>query len=371
MECRLCLCSTPVESSVSIHDSLHPLAQRIWDCCRLQVRKDDNLPNFICRSCESKLEMLINFKNICIHNNETRKLTKCLVIKSEEVILDDLMWENENDIDSLPNVCNTSVINEASKWESNASKQGDLIENADSLVHGKEICSSNNDISLEKLPSMNTLYNIKSYNTECKSRPLIKESTLFKCNICSKSFACKNAHTRHFKSHTRKKSYKCDICLKSFISKRNLVEHINCHSEIKPHKCDTCSKSFNSKSSYNKHLKTHTEGKRYKCELCLKTFSRKFVYTRHLKIHTGIKLYKCEICSKSVNSKTSFTEHMNSHNGIKPHQCTICSKSFARKYTLIAHVNFHNGIKPHECEICLKTFHSQSSFRTHVKLNHT
>ncbi|XP_077287248.1 uncharacterized protein LOC143912013 isoform X2 [Arctopsyche grandis] len=91
MECRLCLYSGPAESSVSIHDDLHPLAQHIWICSRLQIKKNGGLPDTICVVCVN------NFRNICLQNYLTSKLKldMCLDIKTEEVLLEDLTWENE------------------------------------------------------------------------------------------------------------------------------------------------------------------------------------------------------------------------------------------------------------------------------------
>ncbi|XP_077300440.1 uncharacterized protein LOC143921150 isoform X2 [Arctopsyche grandis] len=97
MCCRLCLCYVPASSSISIHDNPKPLAERISTCCGLQVERDDGLPDIICISCEANLNRFTNFKNICIKNDKMVKhnLDHCLDFKCEEVILDDLIWQNE------------------------------------------------------------------------------------------------------------------------------------------------------------------------------------------------------------------------------------------------------------------------------------
>ncbi|XP_077297103.1 uncharacterized protein LOC143918886 isoform X2 [Arctopsyche grandis] len=73
MECRLCLYSVPVESSVSIFDDAHPLVQRIWTCCRLQIEKGNGLPDKICLSCVNNLEMISSFRNACLESVKTSK----------------------------------------------------------------------------------------------------------------------------------------------------------------------------------------------------------------------------------------------------------------------------------------------------------
>lgn len=61
-----------------------------------QVEKDDGLPESICLSCESNLEVLNDFKKSCFQNDETvrQRLIKCVRIKVEEVLLDDLDWKD-------------------------------------------------------------------------------------------------------------------------------------------------------------------------------------------------------------------------------------------------------------------------------------
>ncbi|XP_077289788.1 uncharacterized protein LOC143913699 [Arctopsyche grandis] len=99
MECRLCLCSAPAGSFVSIHDDSHPpgLAQRILTCCRLRVRKGDHLPDMICLSCVNNLELLDSFRNACFQSDTTSRvgLDKYLKVEPEEVLVEDLIWENE------------------------------------------------------------------------------------------------------------------------------------------------------------------------------------------------------------------------------------------------------------------------------------
>ncbi|XP_077287924.1 uncharacterized protein LOC143912515 isoform X2 [Arctopsyche grandis] len=105
MECRLCLFSASPKSLVSIHDNLHPLAQRIWSCCRLQVNKDDGLTDRICLPCVKNLELLNSFRSVCLQSDETSKRSsnKQSDIKVEEVLLEDLKWEDESKDDSPAN----------------------------------------------------------------------------------------------------------------------------------------------------------------------------------------------------------------------------------------------------------------------------
>ncbi|XP_077287618.1 uncharacterized protein LOC143912227 isoform X3 [Arctopsyche grandis] len=120
MECRLCLCSAPSESSVSIHDDPHPLIQRIRKCCQMPVEKGDTLPDTICLSCVKNLELFYTFRNVCIQSNEIAKLrlVERAKIKTEEVLLEDLTWKDEMGMNSPSNAYGSVVNDEKNERES-------------------------------------------------------------------------------------------------------------------------------------------------------------------------------------------------------------------------------------------------------------
>ncbi|XP_077292396.1 uncharacterized protein LOC143915571 [Arctopsyche grandis] len=122
MECRLCLCFAPVESSMSIYDNSHPLVQRIWTCCQLHVTRDDRLPDTVCFSCVNNLEFFSNFRNVCLKSDEAlnQRLVERLDIKMEKRIIEDLSSKNESAAILPPNICNPPVNNKINEWKSNA-----------------------------------------------------------------------------------------------------------------------------------------------------------------------------------------------------------------------------------------------------------
>ena len=89
----------------------------------------------------------------------------------------------------------------------------------------------------------------------------IRESKIFKCDSCAKSFTQSNNLTRHIKTiHEGHKDYKCDSCGKSFAQPG--VE------------CDSCVKAFTEAGSLTRHIKTvHEHRKDFKCETCGKSFT--------------------------------------------------------------------------------------------------
>ncbi|XP_077297450.1 uncharacterized protein LOC143919133 [Arctopsyche grandis] len=326
MECRLCLGSAPAETSVSIFGDPHPqrLEQRIRTCCQIQVIRGDGLPDMVCLSCKTNLELLISFREACFRSYETSqlRLDDCLKIKTEEVLLEDVICDDEP---SLP------------------------------IIH-----QENNEICSKPFPSESKLV------LHTKEKP-------FKCVICLKSYSQRSNLSYHKKSHTGIRSHKCDICLKSFIRKNHLASHIRSHTGEKPYKCEICLKPFSEKSSLRIHKKSHTgpHVKPHKCEICLKYFSQKSSLVIHVKLHTGKKPYKCDICLKAFAQKSSLLLHNKVHTGIKPHKCDICLKSFIHKNVLVIHLRTHTGEKPYECEICLKSFAQKSKLKLHKTKAHS
>ncbi|XP_077300976.1 uncharacterized protein LOC143921521 isoform X2 [Arctopsyche grandis] len=291
MECRLCLCSASPETFVSIHGDPHQsnLVQCIWTGCRLRVVKDDKLPDTICLSCVNNLELLDSFRNACFRSDTTSRmeLDKCLKVKPEEVLLEDLNWDDELGADLPANI-------------SSSSDDGD--------IHRGKISST------EMMDAVNT--------------PADK----FKLR------------------KTLDKKHNCNICSKSFNRKKYLNAHMHIHTVAKPYQCDICSKSFSFQSLLSRHVKSHNRDNLYKCDVCLKSFTRKSSLAVHMSIHTGVKPHKCDICSKSFARKHDLMIHMRCHSGAKPFKCDLCLKSFILKYDLSVHKVIHTGEQLHKCK---------------------
>ncbi|XP_077300952.1 uncharacterized protein LOC143921496 [Arctopsyche grandis] len=237
MDCRLCLCSGPAESFVSIHGNSHPhLAQRISSCCQLQVKKDDRLPDKICRSCNNNLDLLISFRKVCHRSDEISKLklNTCLNIKPEEVLLEDLIWENEFDVHSPLNVSNTPVNNVMSERESSTSEQTNSEPSIHSIGNIKPEEVLLEDLIWENESDANSLANAN--NTPVTDQMM---RYLYKCDICFHTFTRKDSFTRHIKNHAGLKPYKCDICVKSYHLKAYLIRHIKTHAHTHTYKYHT------------------------------------------------------------------------------------------------------------------------------------
>ncbi|XP_077298193.1 uncharacterized protein LOC143919647 [Arctopsyche grandis] len=260
MECRLCLCSAPPEVFVSIHGDPHP--QQLLTL----VRKGDHLPDIICHSSVNNQELLDSFRSACLQSDEKSRM---VLIKTEEVLLEDVIWEDEPDGDFPTNISSSPNNDE---------------------IHEVKITSDDNR------PEM------KNNSNEVTHTTSHAQKNLYECDIC------------HF----------TDICLKSFKTNYELNTHKHAHSGVKPHKCDICSRYFTRKSSFVKHMNIHSGLKPYKCEICSKSFVQKYYLVRRLSIHSEENEFNCDIRLKFFKTKNFFIELMNIHNGLKPHKFNIC-----------------------------------------------
>ncbi|XP_077289967.1 uncharacterized protein LOC143913825 [Arctopsyche grandis] len=128
------------------HAHLHTIARRYngnnWTCCQLQVRKGDHLPDTICLSCVNNLKLLDSFRNSGCQNDTTSrvKLDESLKVKPEEVLLEDLIWEDDLGADLPPNISSSS--------NNGGTSEGKITWNDNTA----EIIDTNRHILAEPLP---------------------------------------------------------------------------------------------------------------------------------------------------------------------------------------------------------------------------
>ncbi|XP_077293831.1 uncharacterized protein LOC143916561 [Arctopsyche grandis] len=360
MECRLCLCSAASLSSASIYDNPGVLVHQIWKCCQLQMKKGDGLPNTICASCETNLKFFTDFKTICIQNNDMlrRKLAESLNIKTEEIILDDLRWEDES---------NFSTEYRRNEMRAKIEDKNNVI------ITDPSIKSTNTNKILMCDKDGSSMINERKYSTEKLmyeiNVPLMRSSDEFVCDHCRKTFYRKSELRSHISTHNKQSPYKCNVCVKAFRTGVRLRRHMNQHTGEKPHTCETCLKTFIYKSLMLTHMKSHTSERPHKCQVCSKSFKNKYILKEHVKNHTGLKSFKCEVCLKYFTHKRCLNSHSKTHSGKKPYQCDICSKSFACKPYLVVHMDSHDSEKPHKCETCPKSFAYKHRLIRHMKIH--
>ena len=117
---------------------------------------------------------------------------------------------------------------------------------------------------------------------------------MFECTECQKRFTTQHSLTTHKNIHTDK--HKCSNCQQRFYTNQALKSH-NCEITLKRRNkettyfCQMCLKSFACKNAFNRHKIAHTD--KFKCSGCDKGFKDNNSLQRHkLKISNCVKFKK-------------------------------------------------------------------------------
>ncbi|XP_077295433.1 uncharacterized protein LOC143917726 [Arctopsyche grandis] len=423
MGCRLCLdVNAPVdifekdEDQLQLQQRQQSLQQCIWNCCQLQVERDDGLPDKLCSLCATKLNSFLLFKIVSKQTDELLRaqLDKKVPIKPEEntfeypYIIDvkssQFIPKSEEGTSSTSNVIK---LNKFPTFEDLQVENELLFDEPEIKIdkYNNEDANGKFDefkMTIKNKKSLKSLLK-SSKKTDTKKKVRIRISSTSKlkhnCGVCGKNFTTGRSLKDHSLIHLNVKDFKCTECDKTYRRKNDLVVHQSKHFKNEKYKCATCGKILCNSVSLNNHKSTHSESKNYSCEICGRKFRLakqfkahmniihlkvkpyqcdscgKLFATRehcrkHAEIHSQVPKYECDYCGKKVNFKHSLLSHFRTHTGERPYKCEYCLKSFGLRKTLNSHILQHTGENPFKCEICLKGFKQKCNLKSHMKYNH-
>ncbi|XP_072397825.1 uncharacterized protein [Diabrotica undecimpunctata] len=308
--CRTCLHSNKEFSSIfdeiNFKNKKLSIPYILETCTLLQVSKEDQFPQYICKLCLVQLEQAYLFREKC--HDSYKKLGET-INSIKQLDKTETLPENNYEV-------KTDIKNECTKY-----KYSSPYYERDNVING---CDSDSD--------------------DYKTQTDLLENSKYKCVVCTQVFLNKIELENHNKQHLDTKKLSCDVCGKvftSFISSSLLASHLRIHSGDKPYSCKFCNKTFTHSSGMNKHLKTHLDLKPYRCKYCPKKFSSTFYCNIHMRKHTGEKPLKCNVCQKCFSDPKNFKQHKLIHTGVKPFLCISCGKSFRRNHHLTVHMKTH------------------------------
>ncbi|XP_045209229.2 zinc finger protein 236-like isoform X2 [Mercenaria mercenaria] len=133
-----------------------------------------------------------------------------------------------------------------------------------------------------------------------------KNSSVFKCYLCSEMLPSLGKMQNHLSVHYHKNNvnYQCCFCDKIFQQKAYMQDHMR-----RKHSSDISSLCNTKDSSliYNGQL---DEDSSLSCRFCLKKFDNMISLHKHTRLHTWSKNYCCKICGKTFSQYTSLQMHI-------------------------------------------------------------
>ncbi|XP_026735520.1 zinc finger protein 878-like [Trichoplusia ni] len=253
---------------------------------------------------------------------------------------------------------------------------------------------------------------IKEWQKSTKRR--ITSETVYKCDICFKSFANANSHRIHIASHDPSQgSAECPVCKLRF---KNIVvakSHAK-RAHGKKFYCKSCPKTFNNVGVAKKHQRWHS-GYVYRCPCCpFTSLHESSLGVHRRRAHAGrvrgiktntcttqtiaeeidrSKEYRCEECDIVFVSEAAKRLHTltSSQHRIKTESCSQltsdttvsmscngCGKDFSSLRDLVTHTRaehprlkrHRNDIYPTQCELCGEAVSSRKKHWQHMRRQH-
>ncbi|KAJ4433544.1 hypothetical protein ANN_15853 [Periplaneta americana] len=155
----------------------------------------------------------------------------------------------------------------------------------------------------------------------------------------------------------------------------------NAKEEWKTHwgiKCNQCEQIFPFKSQFDRHYRSSYDKKPiYTCSYCNKTMEKYSTFrlhtrgglTAHQNVHKLGRRFMCDVCGKTFTQKVNMQQHVKHHTGERPFACEKCGKCFAEKSHLNRHYSFHSEKRPFQCTICLKMYKTERCLKVHAMVH--
>lgn len=136
----------------------------------------------------------------------------------------------------------------------------------------------------------------------------------------------------------------------------------------KPYKCETCSKSFACPSRLNRHMVSHATGRSYQCEECDRWFKTRETQMKHMKIKHAEIYDKIMLEKKKKKMENEVKVVLTKETRFAKKTCPICQYVCRSLKDLQAHVRKHG--KKFKCENCEKMYTSEATLCAHQRKYH-
>lgn len=377
-KCRICL----HDGSIYIFRETgpHDIPKYITALTGILIKRNDNLPKYICDECYESLENAILFRktaqltHLLLKRNKSRfpfKRFRPIPTRFQRNEIENQRVKDENGRKHL------LVKQEPTSEEDEIENYDDKCLNSDSPEDKNRVCLK---IALEPEVTESEQYECTKTNISVKREVTTddEKKTEVKDDF---RIMCKEKEDKinqNFKEIVNESK----LAKKSF-NDRTYTEHVKIRKKIaeiikmrKKIECKLCNKYLYNSECYIKHMKCFHKnepdndtikrfGDRIQCEICKKRIVY-FKYHSHVK---NVHFYAAQTHPKVKAETKKPTQKTKRKKVPRKRECPICKKSYTRRYYIL-HLELHKMKETGEpaqciCEVCGKLFKLQTTLRAH------
>ncbi|GLH15354.1 Protein suppressor of hairy wing [Gryllus bimaculatus] len=415
--CRLCAGETISGVVIYSSEGLHLcLEEKILQCLRIEISKEDVLPKKVCCPCQTRLEESHRF---AVQANEVQRTLELLVQKSRiieqniDVKLEELDIKDEiNDlpldvtIETASERKNESKINLprenyniAGVQSSTVSKNQVKTENA-----RRDECSNRYASKLKK-QHQKTDSDLQSSELETNKNAMCSFPSPSQCLVSDDAENTDaNEQEKRESDEDVKERWEVEeeeiadeYEIEENVEEMNIINDSESHNEFQPYKLDGTTNDDLIESemkfrtgeeeeeedddddeegeeggekdvdeSTKEEWKTHWG---IKCNECDEVFPYRSQFDKHYRgSYDKIPIYTCSYCNKSMEKYSTFRSHCYRHVTEGRYRCEYCQKGFSLRSMLHVHILAkHTSVKPFICEECGKGFVTRPGLNIHLK----
>lgn len=325
--CRLCL-TDQNELYPIFGDNTADLVEKIYDCTRVEISKNNGMPALICQQCRAKIIVCHNFFENCQNGDQKyHRLFGTQSWKCERLSVDS---DKSHDIKRAftPNVPKKDVEKIAIPARNTLL---DRLKNDEKLRRysiDEERKFEIKHVVKKRLSDESQMANTSMELLAVKIEQSIKNEIDQKLEVdgrckCPKCGLLVHNLRKHKQLHSAISKHVCGICNKTFTKRFLLKYHVNVHTGEKPYQCSECSQRFASPSTLYKHKLTHSgtasyiisEDQRFHCNVCNCVFKHRNLIHKHMRMKHRERKYPCEMCGKAYFTRDYLNKHMKTVHG--------------------------------------------------------